>query len=141
MIEQEPTVYELVGGDAPFRDLVERFYAYVEADPLLRPMFPADLEAGKEHQFLFLTQFFGGPTRYGDQRGHPRLRMRHGPFAIDREARDHWLAHMLRALEETGIAEPAYTTMHDYFVQGSQFLINRITPEAAENEQDAPASE
>ncbi len=131
MTENEPSVYELVGGDEPFRDLVDRFYAYIEADPVLRPMFPDDLAAGKEHQFLFLTQFFGGPARYGDLRGHPRLRMRHSPFAINREARDHWLAHMLRALDETGIAEPAYSAMRDYFVQGSQFLINRVTPNAA----------
>jgi hemoglobin len=134
MSDNEPTIYEVAGGDAPFRDLVERFYAYVEADPVLRPMFPDDLEAGKVFQFLFLTQFFGGPTRYGDMRGHPRLRMRHSPFAINRDARDRWLSHMLRALGETGIPDPAFTAMRDYFVQGSQFLINRVTPESVRDE-------
>lgn len=137
MSDNQPTVYEMVGGDAPFRDLVERFYAYIEADPFLRPMFPPNLDAGKEHQFLFLTQFFGGPARYADLRGHPRMKMRHAPFAIDAKARDHWLGHMLQALDETGIAEPAYSIIRDYFVQGAQFLINRYTPEPASNDQDA----
>lgn len=134
MSENQQNIYELVGGDPMFRELVDRFYAYVEADPVLRPMFPADLTEGKEWQFLFLTQFFGGPARYAERRGHPRLKMRHYPFAIDRESRDHWLAHMLRALDETGIAEPAYSIMRDYFVQGSQFLINRFSPEKAHGE-------
>lgn len=125
MSENEISVYEMVGGDAPFRILVDRFYDYVEADPELRPMFPDDLAPGREYQFLFLTQFFGGPTRYAGTRGHPRLRMRHGPFAIDRKMRDHWLDHMLRALDETGIVEPAYSIIRDYFVNGSEFLINR----------------
>lgn len=141
MTENEQTIYEMVGGDAPFRDLVERFYAYIEADPFLRPMFPPDLSDGKEHQFLFLTQFFGGPTRYAALRGHPRMKMRHGPFHIDAKARDHWLGHMLRALDETGITEPAYSVIRDYFVQGSQFLINRYTPEAGPDGQDAAARE
>lgn len=141
MTDNQPTVYEMVGGDTPFRDLVERFYSYVEADPFLRPMFPPDLEAGKEHQFLFLTQFFGGPARYAALRGHPRMRMRHGPFAIDAKSRDHWLGHMLRALDETGISEPAYSIIREYFVQGSQFLINRYTPEAGQDDQDAAAPE
>lgn len=130
MTEHETTVYEMVGGDAPFRVLVDRFYDYVEADPVLRPMFPDDLAPGREYQFLFLTQFFGGPTRYGELRGHPRLRMRHSPFAITLEMRDHWLAHMLRALDDTGITEPAYSVMRDYFTNGSQFLINRYTETA-----------
>ena len=74
------SIYERAGGDAPFRQLVDVFYRNVVADPLLRPMFPEDLEPGKEWQFLFITQYFGGPTRYIEQRGHPRLRLRHlGP--------------------------------------------------------------
>lgn len=130
------TVYEMVGGDAPFRDLVNRFYDYVENDPELRPMFPEDLAPGREWQFLFLAQFFGGPARYIDQRGHPRLRMRHMPFAINKRAQELWLGHMLKALDETGIAEPAYSAMRDYFVRGSQFLINRI--DAPHTEDDTP---
>ena len=126
MTDTESTVYELVGGDPIFRALVNRFYDYVEQDPELRPMFPPDLAPGREWQFLFLTQFFGGPERYIEQRGHPRLRMRHFPFVINKRAQELWLGHMLRALDEVGVAEPAYSAMRDYFIRGSEFLINRI---------------
>ncbi|MBK8135366.1 MAG: globin [Anaerolineae bacterium] len=134
MTESNLTVYEMVGGDAPFRVLVDTFYDYVEADPVLRPMFPDDLGPGREHQFLFLTQFFGGPARYSEERGHPRLRMRHGPFAISREMKDHWLRHMLQALDDSGISEPAISAMRDYFERGAEFLINRHDSEAANGE-------
>ncbi len=87
-------------------------------------MFPDDLEAGKHWQFLFLTQFFGGPARYAQERGHPRLRMRHMPFPIDRMARDHWLGHMLAAIDEAGIEEPARSTMREYFERASEHMIN-----------------
>lgn len=130
MTDQELTVYELVGGDAVFQELVKRFYDYVEADPELRPMFPDDLAPGREWQYLFLAQFFGGPTRYIAQRGHPRLRMRHSPFAINKRAQELWLGHMLRALDEVGVTEPAYSAMRDYFIRGSEFMINRIEPPA-----------
>ena len=86
-MKEEFTLYNLVGGDETFQQLVDVFYGRIERDPLLRPMFPADLEPGKQRQFLFLTQFFGGPPRYNQQRGHPRLRLRHSPFPIDEEAR------------------------------------------------------
>jgi hemoglobin len=122
----ELSVYEFVGGDAAFQKLVDAFYARVEADPELRPLFPADLEAGKRWQFLFLTQFFGGPPRYSAERGHPRLRMRHMPFAINQRMRDLWLSHMLAAIDEAGIEEPARSTMRDYFERGSAFMINRF---------------
>ncbi|MFZ4814559.1 MAG: globin [Phototrophicaceae bacterium] len=128
MTDVEINVYEFVGGDEPFRQLVEAFYRRVEADPLLRPMFPEDLEAGKVWQFLFLTQYFGGGSRYIAQRGHPRLRMRHNPFVIDQTARDHWLAHMLAALDEVEIAEPARGIMQEYFERASAFLINTDPP-------------
>ena len=120
---QQQSVYDFVGGDEIFRKLVDTFYARVEADEVLRPMFPADMEPGKQWQFLFLTQYFGGPPRYAQERGHPRLRMRHAPFPIDKTARDHWLGHMLAAIEEVGIAEPARTTMRDYFEMASTHMI------------------
>ncbi|NWF68615.1 MAG: globin [Chloroflexi bacterium] len=123
------SVYELVGGDPTFERLVEEFYARVEADPVLRPLFPDDLEPGKRWQFLFLTQFFGGPQRYALERGHPRLRMRHGPFPISQQARDHWLAHMLAAIDEVGIAEPARGILREYFERGSTFMINHYQAE------------
>jgi hemoglobin len=124
MTDQEQSLYELVGGDTTFRRLVDAFYARVEADNTLRAMFPQDLEAGKEWQFLFLTQYFGGPQRYAEQRGHPRLRMRHMPFPIDQAARDAWLNHMLAAIDEVGIPEPYRSEMRDYFERGSAFMIN-----------------
>lgn len=130
----EVTIYTLAGGDAAFEALVERFYTYVERDPVLRPMFPDDLEPGKRYQFLFLTQFFGGPARYASERGHPRLRMRHYPFPIDSEAQGRWLQHMLQAIDDVGIPEPARTTMREYFENGSRFLINRVTPEQTDGQ-------
>jgi hemoglobin len=124
MIEQ-PNIYELAGGDAPFRRLVESFYARVERDPLLRPLFPADLGPGKERQFLFITQYFGGPPRYNELRGHPRLRVRHAPFTIGQAERDAWAGHMLAAIDEAGFAEPARGALREYFQRAATFLINQ----------------
>jgi hemoglobin len=123
-MSHEPTIYELAGGDAPFRELANRFYARIERDPLLRPLFPADLEPGKERQFLFVTQYFGGPPRYNQLRGHPRLRMRHAPFRIDQAARDAWAGHMLAAIDEVGFAEPVRSVLRDYFERAATFMIN-----------------
>jgi hemoglobin len=119
------SVYEVVGGDAPFALLVDAFYRGVEADPVLRPMYPDDLQEAKEHLFLFLTQFFGGPARYEERRGHPRLRRRHFPFAIGARERDAWLTHMRAAVDEAGIAAPAREAMLNYFDQAAHFLVNR----------------
>lgn len=118
------SIYELVGGDAPFRRLVDAFYARIEQDPLLRPMFPADLAPGKERQFLFITQSFGGPQRYSAQRGHPRLRARHLPFPIGQAERDAWVGHMLAALDEAGFTGEARQALAAYFERAATFLIN-----------------
>lgn len=132
----EPTIYEQVGGDPTFQQLVDVFYAKVEADAELRTMFPEDLEPGKRWQFLFLTQFFGGPARYAIERGHPRLRMRHMPFPIDQRARDAWLTYMLEAIDTVGITEPARSAMREYFERGSAFMVNleQIRPERPEDQ-------
>lgn len=122
--QTEPTVYEMVGGAETFRKLVDVFYARVEADSALRSMFPDDLEPGKEWQYLFLLQFFGGPQDYWAKRGHPRLRMRHAPFPINQAARDAWLKYMLEAIDEVGIQEPARGIMRDYFERASTFMMN-----------------
>jgi len=122
------SVYEQIGGDETFRALVEAFYRRVEADPLLRAVFPEDpasFEEGKENQYLFLSQYWGGPARYIAKRGHPRLRMRHMPFTITQEARDHWVKHMVAALEEVGIPEPIFSQMKDYFEQGATAMVNQ----------------
>ena len=127
------SVFELLGGAEPIRLMVEAFYDRVEGDAILRPMYPDDLTESKRRLFLFLVQFFGGPTQYSQERGHPRLRMRHFPFAIDQQARDHWLDHMRAAIDEIDIAEPARSMMGDYFERSSTFLINR-PPAIAPNE-------
>ncbi len=119
------SVYDMLGSEEPFRKLVDSFYAKIEGDAVLRPMFPDNLEQSKRWQFLFLLQFFGGPKRYMQERGHPRLRMRHFPFPIDAQARDHWLQHMLAAIDDAGIPEPARSVMREYFERASAFLINR----------------
>jgi hemoglobin len=117
-------IYELAGGDAPFRRLVDAFYARIERDPLLRPMFPEDLGPGKEHQFLFITQYFGGPPRYNALRGHPRLRARHLPFTIGQAERDAWVGHMLAAVDEAGFSGEARQALRDYFERAGSFMMN-----------------
>lgn len=128
MNNTEISVYDLVGGEPTFRKLVDIFYARVERDDVLRPLFPDDLEPGKYWQYLFLMQYWGGPAQYAAERGHPRLRMRHAPFRIDGEARNRWLGHMLAAIDEVGIEEPARSMMRDYFERGTTFMINYATP-------------
>jgi hemoglobin len=124
MSNASSTIFQAAGGMEIFRRLVEAFYRGVEEDPLLRPMYPADLTESREHLALFLAQYFGGPATYTEQRGHPRLRMRHLPFAIDAPARDAWLKHMRAAVEEVAIPEPARTVMLEYFSQVANFLVN-----------------
>lgn len=94
------TLYERVGGEPFFVDLVDRFYLGVAGDLLLRPLYPEDLVESSRHLALFLMQYWGGPGTYGEERGHPRLRMRHVPFVIGPAERDAWLRHMLGALLE-----------------------------------------
>lgn len=125
MTREDLNVYEFIGGEATFQRLVEVFYAAVEKDVLLRPMFPEDLAPGKHWQRLFLMQYFGGPAHYMLERGHPRLRLRHAPFPVDLDARNAWLTHMLDAIDQVGIAEPARSIMREYFERGSAFMINR----------------
>lgn len=125
MTLQRITVYELAGGADTFVRLADTFYRRIDVDPFLRPMFPADLEGAKERLALFLIQYFGGPTTYSERRGHPRLRMRHIPFSIGQAERDAWLGHMLAAIDEVGIQEPARTQMRDYFDRSATFMINR----------------
>lgn len=122
------TVYEQVGGEAFFADLVERFYASVAMDPLLRPLYPADLADSKRHLSLFLQQYWGGPGTYSEERGHPRLRGRHLPFVIGEPERDAWLRHMTQALAsvvtERGVAADIEAQMLDYFAHSADFMIN-----------------
>lgn len=128
MSENEVTVYELIGGEETFERLVQSFYAKVEADEELRAIFPEDLEPGKVHQKLFLMQYWGGPTTYSEERGHPRLRMRHNPFPISGNLANSWLEHMLAAIDEVGIEEPARSLMREYFERAASVMVNRYQP-------------
>jgi hemoglobin len=128
MDSNETTIYEQVGGDATFKALVDAFYDRIEQDEMLKAMFPDDLEPGKQWQYLFLSQYFGGPARYIEQRGHPRLRMRHMPFLIDEASKDRWLQYMLAAIDEVGIEEPARSVMREYFERGAAFMVNTVKP-------------
>ena len=117
-------LYEHIGGMETCRRLAAAFYARVDSDPVLRSMFPHDLSQAIDHLALFLAQRFGGPDTYSVQRGHPRLRMRHQPFQIGRAERDAWLGHMLAAMNDAGIYEPASSIMRRYFEDSATFLIN-----------------
>ncbi len=94
----EPTLYEQVGGEPFFVRLVDAFYSAVVEDDILRAMYPEDLTESKRTMVLFLSQYWGGPTTYMQERGHPRLRMRHAPFRITKQARDAWVHAMTSAL-------------------------------------------
>ncbi len=119
------TVFEAVGGEQFFHDLVDRFYEGVVDDPILGPMYPPeDLDGAKQRLALFLVQFWGGPDTYTEQRGHPRLRMRHFPFHVDTEARDAWLRHMGEALESMEAHHLVKDMMRDYFVRSADFMRN-----------------
>jgi len=101
--ESRSTVYELIGGTAGLRRLVEAFYPKVQAHPLLGPLFPSDIRPVMEKQILFLTQFFGGPPLYSDQYGHPMMRARHIAFPVTMERADAWLGCMQAAIQEVGM--------------------------------------
>lgn len=121
----EETFYDAVGGSATFARLVERFYAGVAADPLLRPMYPeADLGPAADRLRLFLEQYWGGPSTYSDTRGHPRLRMRHAPFPIGPQARDRWLGHMRDAVASLGLAPLQQATLWDYLERAAHAMVN-----------------
>lgn len=122
---QEQTFYELVGGEETFRRLVGRFYEGVAGDPELRAMYPEeDLGPAEERLTLFLIQYWGGPRTYSERRGHPRLRMRHVPFKVDRAAHDAWLRHMRTAVDELGLAPEHERQLWDYLVYAAASMVN-----------------
>ena len=122
---QAPTFYEEIGGSETIRRIVARFYEGVATDPVLRPMYPEeDLGPAEERFRLFLTQYWGGPTTYSEQRGHPRLRMRHAPFVVNAEARDHWLLHFRDALDSVELTPEQDQQFWDYVTHAANFMIN-----------------
>jgi hemoglobin len=121
----QETFFEAVGGEETFRRLVHRFYQGVADDPVLRPMYPEeDLGPAEERLTLFLMQYWGGPRTYSEQRGHPRLRMRHMPFRVDRAAHDAWLRHMRDAVDGLGLSPEHERELWEYLVFAAGSLIN-----------------
>ena len=121
----EEQIFETVGEDG-FTRLIRSFYAQVPDDPILGPMYPKDDLAGAEQRLRdFLIGRFGGPQRYTEQRGHPRLRMRHMPFAIDTAARNQWVALMDRALDDAQFPEDAAALLREFFHGVATFMVNR----------------
>lgn len=120
------TVYERAGGMPFFERLVGRFYGAVATDPVLRPLYPeADLAGAQRRLTLFLAQYWGGPRTYDDERGHPRLRMRHAPFVIDRAARDRWLELMRGALAAESLEPDVAAQLDAYFEMAADAMQNR----------------
>lgn len=123
------TFYEQVGGHATFVRLVEEFYRGVADDRELRPMYPeADLGPAAERLTLFLEQYWGGPTTYSENRGHPRLRMRHAPFKVNPAARDLWLGHMRTAVDSLKLPPLQRETLWDYLERAAHAMVNTFEP-------------
>lgn len=119
--------YDEVGGAATFERLVHAFYEGVASDPELRALYPEeDLAPAERRLRMFLEQYFGGPTTYSEERGHPRLRMRHIPFPVTLDMRDRWLHHMLGAMDTLDLPEAHAEQMRDYFVRAAHSLVNRV---------------
>jgi hemoglobin len=127
-VEVVDALFDRVGGEQFFFDLIEAFYLGVGGDPLLRPLYPEDLTEPKRHLALFLAQYWGGPGTYNELRGHPRLRMRHVPFVIGPGERDAWLRHMQAAV--AGMVDKERLSALDaeeldaYFAMAAQSLMN-----------------
>ncbi len=121
------SLYDQVGGMPFFEQLVDRFYEGVEHDPVLLPLYPDqdDLAGARRRLTLFLVQYWGGPTTYLEERGHPRLRARHFPFAIGAQERDRWLVHMDAAIDASDAPPDARARLRDYMTMAADAMRNR----------------
>lgn len=127
------SLFEVVGGEAYFVALVERFFEDVEKNDLIRPMYPKNIKQARQHTWSFLIQYWGGPQTYSEKRGHPRLRMRHMPFEIGTAERDAWFLMMQAAVDETplpaGLPAEAVTEvrgmLNQYFDRAATAMINQ----------------
>lgn len=119
--------FEQLGGSETFRKLVDKFYEGVAEDPLLRPMYPEeDLGPAKDRLRMFLEQYWGGPHTYSEQRGHPRLRMRHNVFPITPAAKDAWLKHMREAVDSLKLSPLNDAMLWDYLERAAISLVNMM---------------
>ena len=122
---QQQSFYDQVGGHETFRKLVHEFYRGVSGDPELRALYPEeDLGPAEDRLRMFLEQYWGGPTTYSEQRGHPRLRMRHVPFRVTPAQRDRWLKHMLAAVDSLELAPANDLLLRDYLERAAHSLVN-----------------
>lgn len=120
------SLYEEMGGRATFEKLVSHFYALVSVDPVLRPMYPEDdIKGAAERLLMFLEQYWGGPSTYSEQRGHPRLRMRHATFHIGEMERDVWLRHMKSAVDELEMRDDLREELWSYLVMAANSMVNQ----------------
>ncbi|MFT4188883.1 MAG: globin [Aeromicrobium sp.] len=126
------TFYEEIGGRATIERIVQVFYEGVADDPLLRPMYPEeDLGPAAERFTMFLEQYWGGPTAYSEQRGHPRLRMRHAPFPVTPTSARRWLTHFRAGLDAVSLTPEQDAAFWDYVVRAASFMVNTPEPDQA----------
>jgi len=121
--------YDEIGGHDTFVRLVHVFYEGVATDAVLKPMYPEDdLRPAAHRLTMFLEQYWGGPSTYSEQRGHPRLRMRHVPFHVNPDARDRWLTHMRTAVDSLGLSPLHEATLWDYLQRAAFAMVNTFEP-------------
>ena len=131
--QPQRSFYDEVGGHDTFNAIVSRFYELVREDEILLPLYPPeDLDAAEVRLRMFLEQYWGGPSTYSEQRGHPRLGMRHAPFAVTPTQADRWLRHMHRALDEAGMSPEQTQQFWEYVVRAAHFLVNTPDDEPRE---------
>ena len=118
------SLYDAVGGEPVFRQLVADFYAGVAEDEVLRPLYPEDLGPAEDRLRMFLVQYWGGPTTYSEQRGHPRLRMRHVAWQVGPRERDAWLSRMLAAVTKLDVPDDARAAIWDHMERAAHSLVN-----------------
>lgn len=119
------SLFDRVGGEPVFRRVVDRFYDAVALDPVLRPLYPEqDLGPARDRLRMFLVQYWGGPGTYSEQRGHPRLRMRHAAWVIGERERDHWLAHMRAAVDAESLDPVAHDAVWQHLERAAHSLLN-----------------
>lgn len=124
-----PPLFDRIGGQKTFERLVRHFYEGIKADPVLLPMYPEDdLEGAIWRLSSFLQQYFGGPHTYSEQRGHPRLRMRHAPFKVNPEAKDRWLTHMRAAVDTLELSALDEGELWDYLERAAHSMVNTFEP-------------